>query len=586
MGIVGEYIANLGLDAAKQHVKSKIDEYKLKSELKEYIENQRKYNNMCTIAEECDFQGLIEYITQELLDDIEQRFFSTSVDVRRKAHEKIISKAVLQSKASTDKSKNRVGCLIAQSMEIIRQFFKKKVSVSDYLVAAEIVDEVNKNTIHTVKSATSNIQHTVLEGKKNISEQLDLINQSIANGSLYSIENMSKMVSTKQFSQVEKNLKKLFAGMSVEHPLYPDYGFTFDGNILKSTPLSTDAQQRYPAKLNFKGKIRVGECYFNDTTVDPMDYAYRHQLKLVMSVREAVKLLGNRPDPIQTEATKFIGKDIIAIPSEFPEAFPCSIKVGEKTYFDYILLRTEEILDDGTYVIGNREQTGSTIYFKVKVNPENPKKQNFTVNIVNANNHDLLNYARFMEELIHVKVLHIYALNEQKDFVAGIINSVNYKTGFSSISEEIDFLKRICAIEDNFHVELNIPEYISEAEYRCVFRISELIFNDRVESIWKETSFTGTLGGEFRKQIEKLDSPISMLSYVETCDVNLFGAEFEFKYMRTFRCAVMQEVDRVKRLISCLEDGDPIRIKFVPGDDRSAFDTLHIPEKIELEGLE
>ena len=38
MGIVGEYIANLGLDAAKQHVKSKIDEYKLKSELKEYIE--------------------------------------------------------------------------------------------------------------------------------------------------------------------------------------------------------------------------------------------------------------------------------------------------------------------------------------------------------------------------------------------------------------------------------------------------------------------------------------------------------------------------------------------------------------------
>ena len=90
MGIVGEYIANLGLDAAKQHVKSKIDEYKLKSELKEYIENQRKYNNMCTIAEECDFQGLIEYITQELLDDIEQRFFSTSVDVRRKGHEKII----------------------------------------------------------------------------------------------------------------------------------------------------------------------------------------------------------------------------------------------------------------------------------------------------------------------------------------------------------------------------------------------------------------------------------------------------------------------------------------------------------------
>lgn len=163
--------------------------------------------------------------------------------------------------------------------------------------------------------------------------------------------------------------------MSEEHPLYPDYGFTFDGNILKSTPLSTDAQQRYPAKLNFKGKIRVGECYFNDTTVDPMDYAYRHQLKLVMSVREAVKLLGNRPDPIQTEATKFIGKDIIAIPSEFPEAFPCSIKVGEKTYFDYILLRTEEILEDGDpirikFVPGDDRSAFDTLHIPEKIELE------------------------------------------------------------------------------------------------------------------------------------------------------------------------------------------------------------------------
>ena len=78
-------------------------------------------------------------------------------------------------------------------------------------------------------------------------------------------------------------------------------------------------------------------------------------------------------------------------------------------------------------------------------------------------------------------------------------------------------------------------------------------------------------------------NPISMLSYVGICDVNLFGAEFEFKYMRTYRCAVMQDLDRIKQLVSCLADGDPIRIKFTPGEDNSTFDTLHIPEKIELD---
>lgn len=35
LGLVGDYIAGLGLDAAKQHMESKIDEYKLKCALKE-----------------------------------------------------------------------------------------------------------------------------------------------------------------------------------------------------------------------------------------------------------------------------------------------------------------------------------------------------------------------------------------------------------------------------------------------------------------------------------------------------------------------------------------------------------------------
>lgn len=335
--------------------------------------------------------------------------------------------------------------------------------------------------------------------------------------------------------------------------------------------------------MNFKGTIRAGSHYFNDASINPMDYAYRHQLKLVISIDEAVKLLGNKPDPIQTEAEQYVGKEIIAIPPEFPEAFPCSIKVGKKTYFDYILLRTEKILDDGTYVIGNREQTNSTIYFEIKVNPQNPQKEDFTVNIANANNHELLNYAKFMDELAQVKDLHIYALKVQKDFIAGIINSVNYETGFNSIADEIDFLKRICAIEDYFNVKLNVSGNISDEEYRCVFRVSELIFNEEVDSTWKEASFTGVLGEELRKQLGDLDTPISMLSYVVICDVNLFGAEFKFKYMRTYRCAVMQELDRIKQLVSCLADGDPIRIKFAPGEDNSAFDTLHIPEKIELD---
>ena len=256
LGLVGDYIAGLGLDAAKQHMESKIDEHKLKCSLKEYIESERKYNDLCTMAEECDFQGIVKYITQELLADVENRFFAVSVNDRRKAHEEIISKAVAYSKASTTESKKRVSRLIAISLEIVRQFFKKKIAVSDYLLAAEIVDAVNEKIVPAVESSTSAIQHTVLESKNELANQLDMVKQSMANGLLYSVENMSQMAATGQYSQVEKNLRKLLAGMSVEHPLYPDYGFTFDGDILKSTPLSEKAQQKYLSLIHISEPTR------------------------------------------------------------------------------------------------------------------------------------------------------------------------------------------------------------------------------------------------------------------------------------------------------------------------------------------
>ncbi|WP_305152791.1 hypothetical protein [uncultured Dubosiella sp.] len=567
MELVAEYLANLGLDAVKQHADSKIDEHKLKCALKEYIEREKKYNSVCTMAEECDFQGLIEYISQELLDDVTQRVFSIKKNERREAHEKIISKAIAKSKASTEKSRGRVRSIIATCLEIIRNFFKDKISFPEYYLASEMIDEINENTIIAVNSASLALQGAIKESN------------------LYSVEKMSQMVADEQTPQVEKQLTKLFAGMSVEHRLYPYYGYTYNGKNLKSIPLSVDAERKYPAKLNCKATIRVGDRYFDDTTMDPFVFAYRNQLKLVLSVSEAVKLLGDEPDPIQNEATQLIGKDIVINPPEFPKAFPCAIKVGEKTYFDYILLRTEKILDDGTYIINNREQVDSApiIYFEVKMNPKNPKKVDFKINQTKANNRELLNYARFMDELIRAKDLHIYMLDAKKDFIAGIVDNVNYESGFPSIPEEIDFLQRVCAIENYFKVEMNTHRDIILEEYNNIVKISDLILNDEVESTWEEASFSGVVGEAMRKQFENIDSSIAMLSYIGECNVKLLDAEFKFKYMHILKCAVIQNLDKIKSRVSILDDGDPIRIKFVPGEDNRVIDTLHIPKELEDE---
>lgn len=102
------------------------------------------------------------------------------------------------------------------------------------------------------------------------------------------------------------------------------------------------------------------------------------------------------------------------VPPTFPPAFPCAVKVKDKTYFDYVLLRTQEILDDGTYIIGNREQTNTNIYFKIHFNPDDASKENYVINVDNVDTQELLNYAEFMKNLMERRELHIYVLSIKK----------------------------------------------------------------------------------------------------------------------------------------------------------------------------
>ena len=66
--LIEDYIAELGLDAAKKHIGDKIDDRKLKTALNEYIISERRYNKVCTMNKECDFQGLVDFITRNMID--------------------------------------------------------------------------------------------------------------------------------------------------------------------------------------------------------------------------------------------------------------------------------------------------------------------------------------------------------------------------------------------------------------------------------------------------------------------------------------------------------------------------------------
>ena len=567
-----EYVVGLGLDAVKHSVKKKIDENKLRSVLTSYIENQRKYNEICTLAEEIDFQGLVEYTRYNLINDISTRVFDPDPQMRGQAREKIACAAIAFSKANTDEAKVRVTKCISICLDLIREFYESEhLSLKDYLLADKIVDAVDEE----IKESRLTMVAAVNDAKDQILEKIS------DNGALFSIDKAVAFAGNGNVEAVGTGIRKVLDYISLTHPYAPDFGYDYKNGMIVSKPLTTEAKMHYPPKIVLDGAVKIGDEYYNDLHSNPLNYAYRHQLPITMEVSKATKLLGEKPDPIQAEVQGLVGNTLQATPPEFPPALPCAIRIGDKSFFDSLLLRTQEIEDDGTYVITNKEQCGS-FDFELRINPSNPSKSVFNIHLRNANNHELLNYVQFMNSLSKEKEFHIYALSQHDDVIVGCINEFNYKTGFSSAEEEIDFLERMCDIEDFFNVRLSPCREINNSEYNSVFIISDLIRNDQVIWTWNEATFNGVMSRHFREELTTLDKKQYMLSYMGVSHIDLFGAEFEFRFMRTFKCATVVDIEKVRRKAEVLEDGDSIKITFRAGDDKTAIDTLKIPKRFDL----
>lgn len=122
-----------------------------------------------------------------------------------------------------------------------------------------------------------------------IVSKIEDVGNSIVNGSLFSMDKAIQLAETGNFSAIESGLKKMFDHISLEHPMSPDFGFTYVDGKMRSKALTKDAKELFPPRYVFTGAIRFGDTYYDNPDGDPIDYAYRHQCPITMEVSKAVK---------------------------------------------------------------------------------------------------------------------------------------------------------------------------------------------------------------------------------------------------------------------------------------------------------
>lgn len=556
--MITEYIVNLGLDAFKDLINENLDQDCLRNNLKDFIERNRISNLQCTPQEEIDFSNLVDYIRGDLLKDVRLRVYGNKTE-RENARNLIIHKTKAYAHANNRVASQRAINLVEKAVDIIHEFYNRRIPKHLKMVAGEIEDTICKE----INNCSNEIINNLHQIKNNI---MDSINQSNNQASFFSVEKSISLIDQGNVGQAEKELKNYLNVIGTRHKLYPHYTYALGEDYrFYSKPLNEEALMKYPPKMSCTGNIKIGNQYVDVFDKNIYDYAYRHQLPITFEILTAKKLLGSKVDPIQYEAEKIIGQTKTFMPKQFPSAMPCSLALDNEVYFDYILLRTQEILDDDTIIISNKEQKNCNFLIELNLNPKT-LKSNFSIKALTSNNEDILKSVTFIKRMSEGTELSIKVLSLGDMLAKAKYNNYTYNGAFKSIDDELDFYNQIVIIEKYFGKKIVVPNEIYKQDLDKISYLSTLIQKNEYVDSWSTLTVSVPLTGSLKKCIISSDNAPFFITCDENCSIKLFGILLEFSIICRYSPAIYADFERLKQKVDVLDIGDEIKLVYKSQD--------------------
>ncbi|MFI3214092.1 MAG: hypothetical protein R3Y24_12235 [Eubacteriales bacterium] len=551
MDVILGYIANIGLDAIKEKIKDPVMEAAVRARLDDFLKRQQQLNFNCTREEEIDFERLSDYIRSDMIDDVKDRFFGDK-STRRSAYNNIMSKSIRYAQSKTTMSKERAKKMVSTSINILKKFYESKANRELSYYAARIEDTVIDE---------------MTEQHYQITQKFDQLATKVDEISLLSIEHSMKLVGQGKVDEVGTNLSKFFKAINTGHPLYPHYGFDMkdqNGKMI-SIALTKESIDLYPPRFNIiANSVKVGtKDILEIPSYDVLGYSYRYQSPIILNVEIANKLLGNILDPVQDEATEMQGREITIYPPEFTPAFPCSISMDGEIIYDYLLMRTKQILEDGTIISNNEEQVNRAFTVTLTTNLS-AKKMHFNIAPINASSDDQLKYRKFMKKASQGGFVEIKALALNTVLGGGKVEPF---TPSEQIDAEIELLKKVTAIEKFFQLIIAIPQDITIEDHKTINYVYQIIHDGSYSGKWSNFSLKFEFGDDLKFNIEEMNDTAYSFAYSCIAKVELFDQIFDFPMRRTLNAAKIKDMDRLKQKIKVLECGDIFTVTLVPDED-------------------
>ena len=408
------------------------------------------------------------------------------------------------------------------------------------------------------------------EQHKKQDHKIDDLAKSVQDNSLLSIDKNVSLANSGKIDAVEKNVAAFFAGLGTTHALTPYYGFTMDGvSCLKSIPLRPDAVELYPPHFEVTATaFKMGGILLPNVDAGTFTRAYRTQSPIEFDVTTAQKYLGNVLDPIQHEAENLTGTHVVLKPPTFPPAFPCSVLIDGELIIAYLLLRIKKIEDDGTIIITNEEQKNFNFMVTLEVNTS-MASLNLSITPNSPSNVDALNYRHFLKKATSANSIELKDLENNATFISAKVNLVPHN--FENLDSEIEFLEKIVAIENHFHISLTIPEKIEISDHQVINRLYSMIRDGKYCGNCRDVTMTFNLTEELRQSIRTIGESVCGFSCSLGMHMELFGQALDFTIIRKSDSIRIDNFEKINKKFDALDEGDPIKVTFVSSNTDRDF---------------
>ncbi|MDO4808537.1 MAG: leucine-rich repeat protein [Eubacteriales bacterium] len=156
-------IIDLLMPKIQGRINDTIDTRKLSENIEDFLQHQKAYNQLCTMAEEIDFEEFSNIATEELINSIRSIVEMKTPELRDQATKNLISSVCNRVCAKTPEAKSRVNFLVSKLIEIIISYYRSKDSFELRVLlndAVEIItDDCDKDKTEILTTANKWFQH-------------------------------------------------------------------------------------------------------------------------------------------------------------------------------------------------------------------------------------------------------------------------------------------------------------------------------------------------------------------------------------------------------------------------------------------